>query len=75
MDLALAHPLTNVGTTSGTLTRAGRQWQWQTSLTNVSLPNTNQNDLAPLRRLEVNITWTEGQNQKNYHLTTYVANK
>jgi len=75
MDLILAQGFPEPAAASGTLDRDNRSWQWQICVSNFALPHAHQNDYAPLRRVDVNIRWNEGSDDRNFKLTTYVTNR
>jgi len=75
MDLILARGFPTPSTASGTLDRDHRSWQWQTCVSDFALPHARKNDYAPLRRVDVSITWNEGSDAGNFNLTTYVTDK
>ncbi len=73
LDETIAQSFLGPGTTTGSVTLNNRELNWRRTVTNLRLPELDQNDFAPLRRVEIDVSWTPGSADKHLNLTTYVT--
>lgn len=71
IDQALAEPFEKVSVTRGTIQQAGRNFKWQTHLTDAYPANINKNDITPMRQIKVKVNWKQGSHRKEISLCTY----
>ena len=73
MDETIAQLSLEPGTTTGSVSLNNRELNWRRTVTNLRLPELDQNDFAPLRLIEIDVSWTRGSADKHLNLTTYVT--
>jgi len=75
MTAALSDALSDRPTVSqsGAIQQNNRQFNWQSQITDLHLPQLDGSDLTGLRRLRMDISWKQGRHDKHVTLTTYVA--
>jgi len=61
-------------TTSGTVKRNLQKFHWQIQVREVSLPEISSSGKG-LREVIVRVSWRDGQNEKQLHMTSYVADR
>ncbi|MBN2376890.1 MAG: prepilin-type N-terminal cleavage/methylation domain-containing protein [Sedimentisphaerales bacterium] len=69
--LALLSPPS--GTDHGTIRRDAGELNWKREITDLNINRLNQSDFAPLRRVLVEVSWKQGNHNKQISLTTYIA--
>lgn len=73
MNEALARLTPNHATIRGVEHGGRYDFNWQTEIALMNLRQINQNDLAPLRRVNVDVTWKQGNHDRHLELSTYIA--
>jgi type II secretion system protein I len=71
--LALGYP--DIATDSGDVESNGLTLHWQTQVTDISLPALDSRGDSAMRRIQVDITWNQGRNQKHLQTSTCVADR
>ena len=74
MDEVTADVSPYVGVTNGTIRRNQLDFNWQRRITELNIPQLDKNDFDTLRRVDVDVSWKHGNNNKHINLTTYVTN-
>ena len=73
MDEVITDVSPYVGVTNGTIRQNQLDFNWQRSITELHLPQLDKNDFDTLRRVDVDVSWKHGNNNKHINLTTYVT--
>ncbi len=73
MDEALTESFEKVYMTSGISRQAGRDYKWQTQITKTQPAHINKLDLAEMRKIDVKVSWMQGNHNKEISLCTYRA--
>ena len=73
IDETIAQSSFGAGTTTGSITLNNRELNWRRTVTDLCLPELDRKDFALLRRVEIDVNWTRGSEDKRLNLTTYVT--
>lgn len=71
--LALGYP--DAGTDSGIVKKGAVPLQWQTEVTDLRLPQSNEVNISELRKISVDVSWKQGAGCKRLQMSTYVADR
>lgn len=71
---AIAENNLRISTDEGSIENKEKEivFDWQTQITEANIKEIENTGLTGLHRVTVTVTWSEGQNQKQIFLTTYV---
>jgi len=75
MTAALSDALSDrpIASQGGDIRQNNRQFNWQSQITDLHLPQLDGSDLTGLRRVRTDVSWKHGRHDKHVTLTTYVA--
>ena len=73
MAETLAKGYPQIGIAHGSALQDGCQLHWKTEVRDLHLPQSNPNDIGPLRDVWVTVNWAQGNIDRRLSLNTYVA--